>query len=213
MPNLHKLFFIVFFGLLSVLTAQTTTTSQATGNWIVAATWDNGVPTASMHAVIDNAHTVTIPSSEIAYVLNLTINSGGTLNASAFFAKIRVNGDWTNNGTFSTSTTGEVSFVSGGTNQIVDPGGDTFPDLILNNPGFTILISDHIDINGDLTFTAGTLDLDTSDKNVNIDGDVDILSGATWTKGSGTVTFDGDGDQEFTDNNGSPNNIGDIVVD
>ena len=208
MPNLHKLFSVVFFVLFSVLTAQTTT-SITNGNWTVAATWDNGVPTASVHAVI--AHTVTI-QTETVYVKNLTINVGATLNASAFFAKIRVKGDWTNNGTFSTSATGEVSFNSAARNQIVDPGGDTFPDLILNNTGFTILISDHIDINGDLTFTAGTLDLDTNDKNINIDGDVDITSGATWTKGSGTVTFDGD-DQEFTDNNGSPNNIGDIVVD
>ena len=212
MPNLNKLFSVAFFVLFSVLTAQTTTTSQATGNWTTAATWDNGVPTAGLHAVIDNAHTVTIQSSEVVYVKNLTINLGGTLNASAFFAKIRVKGHWTNNGTFLTSTTGEVSFESGTSNQIVDPGGDTFPDLVLNNSGFTILISDHIDINGDLTFTAGTLDLDTSDKNVNIDGDVDITSGATWSKGDGTVTFDGN-DQEFQDNNGSPNNIGDIVVD
>jgi len=39
-----------------------------------------------------------------------------------------------------------------------------------------------------------------------------ITSGAAWTKGSGTVTFDGD-EQNFTDNNGLANNIGDIVVD
>ena len=208
MPNLHKLFPVVFFVFFSVLTAQTTT-SITNGNWAVAATWDNGVPSVSLHAVI--ANTVTI-QTETVYVKNLTINAGATLNASAFFAKIRVKGDWTNNGTFNTSTTGEVSFYSGAANQIVDPGGDTFPDLILNNSGFTILISDHIDINGDLTFEAGTLDLDTSDKNVNIDGDVEITSGAVWTKGDGTVTFDGD-DQDFTDYNGSPNNIGDIVVD
>ena len=208
MPNLHKLSFIVFFGLFSVLTAQTTT-SITNGNWTVAATWDNGVPTASVHAVI--AHTVII-QTETVYVKNLTINAGATLNASAFFAKIRVKGNWTNNGAFSTSTTGKVWFESGAANQIVDPGGDTFPDLILNNSGFTIRISDHIDINGDLTFETGTLDLDTNDKNINIDGDVDITSGATWTKGSGTVTFDGN-DQEYTDNNGSPSNIGDVVVD
>lgn len=208
MPNLHKLFIIVFFGLFSVLTAQTTT-SITNGNWTHVDTWDNGVPSVSLHAVI--AHTVTI-QTETVYVKNLTINAGATLNASAFFAKIRVKGDWTNNGTFNTSTTGEVTFNSTTADQTVKPGGDSFPDLILKNTGFSINIYDNIDIDGDLTLTTGTLDLNTRDQNVNIDGNVVIANGATWTKGDGTVTFDG-GAQTFTDNNGSASNIGDILVD
>ena len=89
----------------------------------------------------------------------------------------------------------------------MDAGGNVTVTGTLDMDG-----SSRLKMTGDLTFTAGTLDLDTNDKNINIDGDVDITSGATWTKGSGTVTFDGN-DQEYTDNNGSPSNIGDVVVD
>jgi hypothetical protein len=207
MPNLHKLFFFVFFGLFSVLTAQSTT-SITNGNWTDSDTWDNGVPGLSKDAIIN--HVVTIQASEDVFVRDLTIN--GTLNASATFATIGVKGDWTNTGTYNTSTTSIVTFNSTTADQTVKPGGDSFPDLVLKNTGFSINIYDNIDIDGDLTLTTGTLDLNTRDQNVNVSGDVEIALNAVWTSGSGTVTFDG-GAQTFTDNNGSATNIGDIVVD
>ena len=207
MPNFNKLFSVVFFVLFSVLTAQTTT-SITNGNWTDSDTWNNGVPSISKDAIIN--HVVTIQASEEVFVRDLTIN--GTLHASATYAEIKVKGDWTNTGTFNTSTTSIVTFNSTTADQTVKPGGDSFPDLILKNTGFSINIYDNIDIDGDLTLTTGTLDLDTRDQNVNIEGNVVINSGATWTKGDGTVTFDG-GTQTYTDNNGSTTNIGDIVVD
>ena len=207
MPNLHKLFFFVFFGLFSVLTAQSTT-SITNGNWTDSDTWNNGVPGLSKDAIIN--HVVTIQASEEVFVRDLTIN--GTLNASATFATIGVKGDWTNTGTYNTSTTSIVTFNSTTADQTVKPGGDSFPDLVLKNTGFSINIYDNIDIDGDLTLTTGTLDLNTRNQNVNVSGDVEIALNAVWTSGSGTVTFDG-GAQTFTDNNGSASNIGDIVVD
>ena len=207
MPNLRKLFFFVFFGLFSVLTAQSTT-SITNGNWTDSDTWNNGVPGLSKDAIIN--HVVTIQASEDVFVRDLTIN--GTLNASATFATIGVKGDWTNTGTYNTSTTSIVTFNSTTADQTVKPGGDSFPDLVLKNTGFSINIYDNIDIDGDLTLTTGTLDLNTRNQNVNVSGDVEIALNAVWTSGSGTVTFDG-GAQTFTDNNGSATNIGDIVVD
>ena len=207
MPNLNKLLSVVSFVLFSVLTAQTTT-SITNGNWTDSDTWDNGVPSVSKDAIIN--HVVTIQASEEVFVRDLTIN--GTLNASATFAKIGVKGDWTNTGTYNTSTTSIVTFNSTTADQTVKPGGDSFPDLVLKNTGFSINIYDNIDIDGDLTLTTGTLDLNTRNQNVNVSGDVEIALNAVWTSGSGTVTFDG-GAQTFTDNNGSATNIGDIVVD
>ena len=207
MPNLNKLLSVVSFVLFSVLTAQTTT-SITNGNWTDSDTWDNGVPSVSKDAIIN--HVVTIQASEEVFVRDLTIN--GTLNASATFATIGVKGDWTNTGTYNTSTTSIVTFNSTTADQTVKPGGDSFPDLVLKNTGFSINIYDNIDINGDLTLTTGTLDLNTRNQNVNVSGDVEIALNAVWTSGSGTVTFDG-GAQTFTDNNGSASNIGDIVVD
>ena len=207
MPNLNKLLSVVSFVLFSVLTAQTTT-SITNGNWTDSDTWDNGVPSVSKDAIIN--HVVTIQASEEVFVRDLTIN--GTLHASATFAKIGVKGDWTNTGTYNTSTTSIVTFNSTTADQTVKPGGDSFPDLVLKNTGFSINIYDNIDIDGDLTLTTGTLDLNTRNQNVNVSGDVEIALNAVWTSGSGTVTFDG-GAQTFTDNNGSATNIGDIVVD
>ena len=207
MPNLNKLLSVVSFVLFSVLTAQTTT-SITNGNWTDSDTWDNGVPSVSKDAIIN--HVVTIQASEEVFVRDLTIN--GTLNASATFATIGVKGDWTNTGTYNTSTTSIVTFNSTTADQTVKPGGDSFPDLVLKNTGFSINIYDNIDIDGDLTLTTGTLDLNTRNQNVNVSGDVEIALNAVWTSGSGTVTFDG-GAQTFTDNNGSATNIGDILVD
>jgi len=210
MPNFHKLFFIVFFVLFSVLTAATIT-SVTNGDWDVPSTWDgNAIPTLADHVII--AHTVIVPASDPIYMKNLTINLGATLDASDISTKIIVKGNWLNNGTFIKSGSGTVTFSSTVADQSVDPGSSTFPAMVLSNLGYSIRISDHINIDGDLTLTTGTLDLNTDDKNVNIAGHVVITSGAVWTKGSGTVTFDGD-EQNFTDNNGSLTNIGIIVVD
>ena len=209
MPNLHKLFSVVFFVLFSVLTAQTTTSIMA-GNWTLDGTWDNGVPNAGVHAVI--AHYVTAPASDPIYMKNLTINALAPLDASNPSTKIIVKGNWLNNGDFIKSGSGRVTFSSGAADQTVNPGGDTFPNLFLSNNGYSITISDHIDIDGDLELTHGTLDLNVDDKNVNISGDVEIADNAIWTSGDGTVTFDGN-EQEFTDLNTTANNIGVIVVD
>lgn len=211
MPNLHKLFFIVFFVLFSVLTAATIT-SVTNGDWDVSTTWDSHplLPTVADDVII--AHTVTVPASDPIYMKNLTINLGATLDASDISTKIIVKGNWLNNGTFIKSGSGTITFSSTVADQSVDPGSSTYPAMILSNPGFSIRISDHINIDGNLSLSAGTLDLNTDDKNVNIAGHLVINSGAIWTKGSGTVTFDGD-EQNFTDNNGSTTNIGIIVVD
>ena len=77
MPNLHKLFSVVFFVLFSILTAQDSTHSIRSGNWNQISTWDNGVPNAGVHAVI--AHYVTAPASDPIYMKNLTINAGATI--------------------------------------------------------------------------------------------------------------------------------------
>ena len=211
MPNLHKLFFIVFFVLFSVLTAATITSVQP-GDWEVPSTWDSApaIPTSADDVII--AHAVSVPAHDPIYMKNLTINAGTTLDASGTSTKIIVKGNWLNNGTFLKSGSGTVTFNSTVADQSVDPGGSTFPALVLSNLGFSITISDHINIDGNLTLNAGILDLNADNKNVNIAGHVVITSGAAWTKGSGIVTFDGD-EQNFTDNNGLANNIGDIVVD
>ena len=217
MPNLHKLFSVVFFVLFSVLIAQTITSVQD-GDWDDPSTWDTvfpaTIPSSADNVIIAAGHTVTIPMAVTALMKNITINA--TLDASPFFTTLEVYGNWVNNGTFTTGSYNEVKF-KGNTDQSVDPGGDEFNDILLNNTGSPgtnkIAIVDDIDINDELTFTSGTLDLtDGGNPTVKIGGDVTISNNAVWAKGIGTVTFDGS-EQDFEDLNGSPNNIGNIVVD
>ena len=211
MPNLNKLFPVVFFGLFSVLTAQIT--SAGDGNWDVPSTWIGGVlPDSTDNVLIDTPHTVTIPNYGNAYMLDLTID--GTLIGN-FRATLEVKGDWNNNGIFTAGNLCKVIF-KGETDQNVDPGGHGFDYIEIINtgaPANTIAISDDLDISQDLTFRQGTLDLtDGGNPTVDIGGNITILNGAVWTKGNGTVTFDGSS-QTFDDQNGSPNNIGNIVVE
>ena len=214
MPNLNKLFSVVFFGLFSVLTAQII--SAGSGDWNVPSTWvGSAVPGSADDVEIANGHTVTVPGAYTAEMLDLTIRSGGILNGAELFSILDVYGDWTNLGTFTAGARNTVIFKGGG-NQDVTPGGDDFNDLELINtgaPGSSIKIKGNIDINKNLIFISGILDLtDLVNPTVEIVGNVTISNGAVWTKGSGTVTFDG-GEQNFTDNNVSANNIGNIVVD
>jgi len=215
MPNLIKLFSVVFFGLFSVLTAQIV--SAQTGDWNVSSTWVGGaVPDRTDDVIIANGHTVTVPGGPyIAEMLDITISSGGTLNGEAHFSILDVYGDWTNLGTFTTGSRNTVIFKGGG-NQDVTPGGDEFNDLELENtgaPGSVIALSGNIDINKNLTFTSGILDLtDGVNPTVEIGGNVTISNGAVWTKGAGNVTFDGTS-QTFSDGNASANNLGNVIVD
>ena len=147
------------------------------------------------------------------------IQINGTLNAGNFRTRLEVKGDWTNSGTFTVGAPGNLCKVifKGDGDQDVDPGGHGFEYVEIINTGAlanTIAIVDDLDISQDLTIKQGTLDLTNAinDPTVDIGGSVTISSGAVWTKGSGTVTFDGSA-QSYDDKNGSPNNIGNVVVD
>jgi|TARA_B100000315_G_scaffold143031_1_gene132035 hypothetical protein len=214
MPNLNKLFPVVFFGLFSVLTAATITSVQD-GDWDVPSTWDSAsIPTSADDVIIANGHTVTIPTMVSVEMLSLTINSGGALYAGNFRPTLEVYGNWTNNGTFTAGNICTVIFKGAG-NQSVDPGNDGFDYIELDNASNanTIAILDDIDISKDLTLTVGILDLSSvANPTIEIGGNVTIISGAVWTKGNGAVTLSGDL-QNYADPNSPPNNLGNVVVD
>ncbi len=145
---------------------------------------------------------------------NLTNASGSTLDAAdGSNHAISVAGDWANSGTF-TSRAGTVT-LNGTANQTLTPGTGAFYNLTLNNTGTdnqSITPGAALDVDNVLTLTDGTLAL-TGNYNVNIGGNLTIADGAVWSKGTGTTTFDGSGDQTLTDSNSTPNNLGTVVVD
>ena len=141
---------------------------------------------------------------------NLTIAASTTLNAAAGNFGITLSGNWANSGTF-TAQNGTVTFT-GTAAQTLAPGTGAFYNFIINKAGLGLTPSANLDVDHAFTLTDGTLDLLTNNVDVNIGYDLLIQSGAVWTKGSGTTTFDGTS-QTLTDNNATPNNLGIVVVD
>ncbi|WP_334181185.1 DUF6701 domain-containing protein [Methylobacter sp.] len=91
-------------------------TSLATGNWNTAATWTNchgGVPLTGDTVTIISSHTVTLNTTAPATgsLSSLTINTGGTLTASAANT-LTLGGNLTNNGTLSLGTSGSVALTA-----------------------------------------------------------------------------------------------------
>ena len=173
---------------------------------------DQDIISGTYHNLVGGSSGQKTLSGEIISTGNITIDSGVVLSVSADNHNITVGGDWSNNGSFS-SNSGTIIF-NGTANQVLTPGSSSFYNLTLNNTGTdnNLTIAAAIDINNALALTAGTLDLDASDPDISIGGDLTIASGAVWSKGSGTVTFDGAA-QSLSDLNTTPNNIGIIIVD
>lgn len=144
---------------------------------------------------------------------SFTISSGGLFTASDSGA-FNVGGNWSNSGTF-THNSGTVTF-DGADPQTVTTGGQTFNNIILNNTGTVttadddVIISGNLDINGNLTITAGDLNLSTNNPNVNTAGNVSIAGYVT--KGTGTWTFDGTTATTYSEPNVVSQNIGDVVI-
>jgi len=94
---------------------------------------------------------------------NLTIDSSKTLNTSASNYSVNVAGNWTNSGTF-TSNSSTVTFDGSGNSTIITGGTGTtqdFQTLTINKSGSGVaqLSTNGLDVDGTLTVTAGTLDL------------------------------------------------------
>jgi hypothetical protein len=129
----------------------------------------------------------------------ISITSGGSIITTST-ATIEINnGDFNNNGTFTTSTGSKVTF-SGTTNQIISGTTIiTFYDLVINNTGGVSLQQLAI-VGNILTLTSGALDLNT--KTLTISNN----SSSAITRSSGYIV------SEKTDNSSKLKwNIGSIV--
>lgn len=128
--------------------------------------------------------TARLNTNSLTVTNNVTISSG-SLNANNL--NLTLGGNWLDNGTF-TSGTGTVTF-NGANQSITKTSGETFYNLILSGTG-TKTLGGNISATNDLTVNSNTtLDITTSNYNVNI--------GRNWTNNgtflaqSGTVTFNG----------------------
>ena len=141
---------------------------------------------------------------------DLTIEAGVTLDVTGTDYALSIKRTFTNAGTF-TARDGTVTF-NGTDHQDLTSNASAFNNLAFAGAaGKTLTIRDDLDINGNLTITSGAFSI-LGAINVTLAGDLTIDTGAFWTKGDGTLTFDGT-TQALSDGNVTPQNLGNISID
>ncbi|MCB9811903.1 DUF2341 domain-containing protein [Candidatus Nomurabacteria bacterium] len=125
---------------------------------------------------------------------------------------IRVSGSWQNNSTF-VSTASPVIFTATSTSETIDDAGGllSFGSLTFGEGSGTATWKtfDAVDVNGDLFVTYGTFDRSSS--SITVARHLTTGASGYWS-GTGTTTFDGTANAQWTDNNAVKQNIGDVVV-
>jgi len=163
-------------------TVANTTTWNTTTNWCGGA-----VPTLTDDVFIIAGCTYWPTLRNTSSVKSLTIASGATVNGGT--GSFNIYGNWSNSGTFNPET-GTIVFANGAIDQTIDNGTSSFYNITFSNTSNTVsLINNKLDINGNMSLTSGILS--AGSQNIEVAGN--WTSGATFTPGTGTVTFDGTG--------------------
>jgi hypothetical protein len=173
--------------------------TASTGNWNNVSTWSCGqIPTATDNVIIPSDVTVTIDGAAVCN--NITIESGGVLNHSGA-TTLQVNGNWTNNGTFTAETNSTVIFT-GTTSPVSISGTNTtiFKNFELDKGAGNILnVNSDIELDGTITFTSGIMQISsgtsvicTHNAGFTIEEDAGmVISGGTFTTGPFSVENEG----------------------
>jgi hypothetical protein len=147
---------------------------------------------------INPSGTTTLASGAGALTVagNLTLASGSALTANQ---NLQITGNWINDGGTFTPGTATVTFNSTTANQSIQglASSETFYNLIVNKTGYILSIAGSmrtINLNGNLTLTAGFFDAGTA-TDINMTAGNWINNGGTFTPGTSTVTFNGTGAQ------------------
>ncbi|MEI6144012.1 MAG: LamG-like jellyroll fold domain-containing protein [Candidatus Berkelbacteria bacterium] len=135
--------------------------------------------------------TLTINSAGTLNGNNATVTVNGTLTNAGFFnvlnATTTIAGNLTNSGAYSQAGTTNLT-VQNGPAATITLGNSVFKNLTINASGSTYTLQDDLDVYGDLTLTAGTLDVNSSNKSVYIAG-AWLNNGGTFNPRSGTVNY------------------------
>ncbi|MDH5689942.1 MAG: fibronectin type III domain-containing protein [Candidatus Bathyarchaeota archaeon] len=169
------------------------------GNPVVCNTQDKNITATQLKygdSSVNGSATFNCQSSTItigAGGLSMANNGGShTLNLSS--ATVTCAGNWMlSNGTGSIAQDPGISTVTlDGTSgtQSVTSNGQSFHNLTINNTGTSVELEDALDVDGNLTITAGTLDTKSGENNpINVAGNWAYEGGAFECRSS-TVTFD-----------------------
>ncbi len=201
---------------------ETNWTGAISTDWHVAGNWDNGVPTATIDAIIGQQDNIAILFSNNAVCKSLKITDGtlriednrditvngdvlvdeGVLYVNSSGSTITVGGDWTVNqyGNYMHGN-GSVLFNSPNGSVNIIPGGSSFYDITFNNALTTFnIVGSDVDIDGDLTIFNGILSPSTNNYTYNLFGNYLITNGEFDTSGvnNGTIILSSDNNQTVT---------------
>jgi hypothetical protein len=144
---------------------------------------------------LNGASTKTLATS-ILVNSDLTIGAGATFDIGAALNPITVNGNWLDNGTF-TSRTGTVTFNGATAQTITRAAGETFNILVLSGAGVKTL-GGPVTTKSNLTISSGSaLDASASGYALNVGGNWSDLG--TFAASTGTVTLNLAGAQSISD--------------
>ncbi len=201
---------------------ETNWTGAISTDWHNDGNWDNGVPTATIDAIIGQQDNIAILFSGAAECKSLKITDGtlriednmditvngdvlvdeGVLYVNSSGSEITVGGDWTVNqyGNYLHGN-GSILFNSPNGSVNILPGGSSFYNITFNNALTTFnLIGSDIDIDGNLNIYNGKVSPSTNNYTYNLYGNYIITNGEFDTSGSntGTIVLSSDVDQTVT---------------
>jgi hypothetical protein len=166
------------------------------GNW-ASSLGGNGVPDATKNAIIatnaSNRHPIIDGSGGSARCKNLTINStmiltvttgagasdlvvngdvqiNGEIRASSANDYIEVTGNWVKAASGTVNLTNGTVTFNGTGSKTINNGTGTFKNVTINNAGLNASLGANTTMNGDLTITAGSLDVSGSFYALNVKG-------------------------------------------
>jgi len=145
---------------------------------------NSNIPVPNLVISSTNSPTAQLSTNTLNVLQNITINSGGTLNANNL--DVTVGGNWINNGGTYTAGTNTTTF-SGANQNITKTTGETFNNLVLSGTN-TKTLGGPITINGNLTLSS-TLDVSSSSYGVTLKGN--WTNNGSFTQQNGTVSFAG----------------------
>ena len=178
------LIFLSVFAVAKSASAATFTSTATGGTWATDSTWVGGVaPTSTDDAVIATTGASVVTLGDKATIANVTINSGATLAGSSY--NLTVNGDFTNNGTFTCNTS--TVTMKGSDKQIAGSSATAFYNLTINSTG-TVTVKNSPSVYGNLTIT-GILSVDSGQTLTFYLGGQDTLTinSSSYLSGAGTI--------------------------
>ncbi|HMK04643.1 MAG TPA: hypothetical protein VK489_10645, partial [Ferruginibacter sp.] len=168
-----------------------TVTYNGTGDQVVAGVVYNhlninktsGLATINADATVGGNLVVT--AGELDNLATATITGNTTVNTGAIFRNfhyLHVQGNWTNNGTY-TASSASIYFDGAGTQNI---SSSTFNNLNINKPvGSVANLTGDVIINGDLVLTSGTFDIKSYNCNRSVQGGTIVIGdSATFIVGA-----------------------------